>query len=352
MRKEQEVVAGRRTIADTDELEDRLSEPTEETVQALCAVPGDIVILGVGGKMGPTLARMARRAADRAGGHRRVVGVSRFASDFRLETQLKSWGIDTLRSDLADPRAYAALPDAPNVVYMAGLKFGSSGQEPLLWAMNALVPGRVAERYRDSRIVAFSTGNVYGLSPVKDGGSIESDPVAPVGEYAMSCLGRERIFQHFSRTAGTKVAILRLNYATELRYGVLVDIAHRIVSGEPVSLAMGHLNAIWQADASAIALRSLPYAAQPAFMLNVAGPELLSTRRVAEDLARRLDLPVRFEGEEAPSALLSNAQRSHALFGYPRVSVEQMIAWIADWVRRGGESLGKPTHFEERAGRY
>jgi nucleoside-diphosphate-sugar epimerase len=339
-------------IADTEALDDRLSEPTPETIAALAALPGDIVVLGVGGKMGPTLARMARRAADAAGDRRRIIGVSRFSSESTLEARLQSWGIDTVRADLLDARAYSQLPDAANVVYMAGMKFGSTGQEPLLWAMNAFVPGLVCARYRESRIAAFSTGNVYGLAPVEGGGSREEDGLSPVGEYAMSCLGRERIFQHFARATHTPLAILRLNYATELRYGVLVDIAERIWAGDPVSVSMGHFNAIWQADAAAVSLQALAHASEDSFVLNIAGPERLSTRGVAEELGRRLGRPVRFQGQEGPTAILSDARKAHRLFGFPRVGIDQMIAWIADWTRRGGQKLGKPTHFEERAGRY
>jgi nucleoside-diphosphate-sugar epimerase len=235
---------------------------------------------------------------------------------------------------------------------MAGMKFGATGQEALTWAMNSFLPGLVSDRIRRSRIAAFSTGNVYGLTPVAQGGSQETDSLNPVGEYAMSCLGRERIFEHFSRAAKVNTSILRLNYATELRYGVLVDIAQRVHSGNTVALSMGYLNAVWQADASAVALESLLHASSPPFVLNIAGPEVLSVRRVAEDFAARFRKPVQFEGVEASDALLSNAQKAFRLFGKPRVPYEQMIAWIADWTERGGETLAKPTHFENRAGRF
>jgi nucleoside-diphosphate-sugar epimerase len=335
-------------------LDDLLSQPSEAAIAALRDLPGDIVILGVGGKMGPTLARMAKRALRLAGpGHdtRRVFGVSRFSSS-GLPDQLASWGIEPIAADLLDRAAYDRLPDAPNVVYMAGMKFGTSGQESLTWAINTHVPALVCERYPNSRIAAFSTGNVYALSPSSSRGSTETDAPNPIGEYAMSCLGRERIFEHHSRTRGTPVAILRLNYATELRYGVLVDIAARVHAQRPVPLAMGYLNAIWQGDASAMSLQALAHAASPPLVLNIAGPEVLSVRAVAADFAAQLGTRVTFEGTEAPDALLSDARRSSALLGDPRVSTPQLIAWIADWTRRGGESLGKPTHFEERAGRF
>jgi nucleoside-diphosphate-sugar epimerase len=244
------------------------------------------------------------------------------------------------------------LPEAANVIFMTGMKFGSTGQEALTWAMNCHLPALVAQRFRGSRIVAFSTGNVYGLSPVTRGGSVESDPPAPVGEYAMSCLGRERIFEHFSRTLGIPMALLRLNYACELRYGVLVDLAQRLLAGEPIDLAMGSLNALWQADASAMALAAFGHVASPPLVLNLAGPELLSVRRLAEEFGQRLGRPVHFRGSEAADALLSNGQLGHRLFGYPRVGAGRMVVWIADWLRRGGPTLGKPTHFEVRDGRF
>jgi hypothetical protein len=339
------------SIKDVAELDDLLSEPTAAVVRTLGELDGDILVLGVGGKMGPTLARMARRASDAAEKKRRIIGVSRF-SYAHLESQLQAWGVETIRCDLLDRRALAALPDAPNIVYMAGMKFGCTGQESLTWAMNTFLPGLVCERYPKSRIAAFSTGNVYGLSPVSRGGSREEDELKPAGEYAQSCLGRERIFGYFSKTNHTKVAILRLNYATELRYGVLVDIAQKVHSGQPVSLTMGYLNAIWQGDASAIALQSLAYAVEPPLIVNVTGPDLLCVRRIAEDFGERWRKPVQFEDLESQDALLSNAQKAYGLFGLPHISVEQLVTWIADWVSRGGVMLGKPTHFEERAGRY
>jgi nucleoside-diphosphate-sugar epimerase len=338
-------------VPDIAELEELLSAPTEATIQALGTLDGDIVILGAGGKMGPTLAHMAKKASELSGVSRRVIAVSRFSSS-KLEFQLQQWGVETVRCDLMDPKALSELPDAADIVYMAGMKFGSTGQESLTWAMNSFLPGLVGERYRNSRIAAFSTGNVYGLSPVSRGGSLEDDPLNPVGEYAMSCLGRERIFEHFSRTNRTKMSILRLNYAVELRYGVLVDIAERVFTGRAVPLSMGYLNAIWQGDASAMSLQALAHASEPPFVVNIAGPELLSVRRVAEEFGERFHKPVRFEGKELRDALLSNAKRAYELFGRPRVSIDQLMTWIADWVRRGGETLAKPTHFEERAGRF
>jgi nucleoside-diphosphate-sugar epimerase len=339
------------SIQDVAQLEDLLSEPTEGVVRTLGSLEGDIVVLGAAGKMGPTLARMAKRASEAAGVKRRVIGVSRFSSP-PLENQLQAWGVETVRCDLLTPASLAKLPDAANVVFMAGMKFGSTGQEWLTWAINSFLPGLVADRYRDCRIAVFSTGNVYGLSPITRGGSCEKDALNPSGEYAMSCVGRERIFEHFSRANNTKMTILRLNYACELRYGVLLDIAQRVNASQPVSLSMGHLNTIWQADASAMSLESLRCASAPPNVINLTGPELLSVRQVAEEFAKRFGKPARFEGVESDDALLGNARKSHELFGPPRVRAEQIIDWIADWIRRGGTTLAKPTHFEERVGHF
>ncbi|MBX6314129.1 MAG: NAD(P)-dependent oxidoreductase, partial [Isosphaeraceae bacterium] len=312
---------------------------------------GDLLVLGVAGKMGPSLARMARRAFDAADRRdRRVLGVARFSGGGR--ERLEAHGVETIACDLLDPDALDRLPEAPNVVFMAGMKFGSTGREAQTWAVNTFLPGLVARRFRRSQIVAFSTGNVYGLTPVDRGGSREDDPLDPRGEYAMSCLGRERLFEHFSREQGTPMALIRLNYATEMRYGVLVDIALRVQAGEPIDLAMGYLNAIWQGDANAMALRAFDHVASPPRVINVAGPERLRVRQVAEEFGRRLGRPVRFEGTEAPDALLSDGQLGYRLLGHPRLDAERLIAWIAEWVQHGGETLGKPTRFEVRDGRF
>jgi nucleoside-diphosphate-sugar epimerase len=338
-------------VRDLEQLEEMLSEPSEAAVEAMGRVEGDVVVLGVAGKMGPSLARMVKRASEAAGVKRRVTGVARFSSK-ETERFLQAHGVETITADLLDQRQLDGLPEAPNVIYMAGMKFGSTGNESLTWAMNAYLPGMVCQKYRRSRIVAFSTGNVYGLVTVVGGGSVETDPLNPQGEYAMSCLGRERIFEHFSRTMGIPVSIIRLNYAVEMRYGVLVDIAQRVWRGEPVNAAMA-FNVIWQADANAHAVASIAQAASPAVVFNVAGPEVLSVRRVAGQMASLMGKdPVVFEGAEMPDALLSNAQLSHRLFGYPQVSAQQLIYWIADWTKRGGATLNKPTHFETRDGKF
>jgi dTDP-4-dehydrorhamnose reductase len=341
----------KKSIRDVADLEELLSQPSEAAIRALGTVDGDILILGVGGKMGPTLARMAKRVSEISGVSRRVIGVSRFSSS-QLEQQLQGWGVETVRCDLLDGESLAGLPEAANIVYMAGMKFGSTGQEWLTWAMNSFLPGMVCQRYSKSRIAVFSTGNVYGLSRVSRGGSREEDILDPVGEYAMSCLGRERISEHFSRKHHTKMSLIRLNYACELRYGVLVDIAQRVHAGQAVPLSMGYLNAIWQGDASAMSLQGLACASNPPFVVNIAGPELLSVRAVAEEFGGRWRKPVRFVGTETEDALLSNAQKAFQLFGQPRINAAQMMTWIADWVGRGRETWAKPTHFEERAGRF
>jgi nucleoside-diphosphate-sugar epimerase len=338
-------------IRDAAHLDDLLSEPSAAAIDGIRAAGGDILVLGAGGKMGPTLARMARRAMDAAGLRFRTIAVARFSST-QLRHTLEAHGVETIPCDLLDETAVEALPDAPNVIFMAGRKFGSTGDEPLTWAMNTHVPAIVCRRYRKSRIVAFSTGNVYGLIPRGRGGSREEDVPAPIGEYAMSCLGRERIFQYFSAANGTRVAILRLNYAVEMRYGVLVDLAQRIAGGGPIDLAMGYVNVIWQGDANAMALAALAHTSSPALILNVAGPEELSVRAISEDLARRMGSTVSFAGTEMNDALLSNATRGYDVCGKPRVDTARLLTWTADWVQRGGESLWKPTHFESRAGRF
>jgi len=339
------------SIADVQALEDLLSDPPDYLVNSLRDLDGDLVILGVAGKMGPTLARMARRAFDRAGHKRRVIGVARF-SDSKQQASLEEAGVETIRCDLLSGADVDHLPDADNVMFMAGRKFGSTGFEALTWAMNAYVPALVSERYARSRIVAFSTGNVYGLTSAGRGGSQENDIPRPVGEYAMSCLARERMFEYFSEMLGTRAVVLRLNYAVEMRYGILVDLARRVRAGETIDVTMGYFNAIWQGDANAMALAALAHAASPPLVLNIAGPEELSVRKTCEELGRRFNVPVTFKGSEADDALLSNGERGRSLFGAPRVDVPQLIRWTADWVARGEASLDKPTHFESRDGRF
>jgi dTDP-4-dehydrorhamnose reductase len=339
------------TRIDTIEtLENLLSEPTPRVLDAMRGNTGNVIVLGAGGKMGPTLARMARRAAETAGVTRRVMAVSRFQSPTARE-RLDAAGVETIACDLLDEHAVMRLPDASDVLYMAGMKFGATGQAALTWAENCLIPASVCRRYASSRIVAFSTGNVYPLVPPGQG-SREDDPAAPAGEYAMSCLGRERVFEYFSGRASTPVTLLRLNYACELRYGVLVDLAQRVWTGQPVDLTTGYFNVIWQGDANAMGLAALTCATVPPNVLNVTGPEELHVRAVGEELARRMDRPVTFTGVEAGDALLSDASRAFARFGKPRVDARQLIEWIAEWTMRGGHTLGKATKFEVRDGRF
>ena len=333
------------------ELDDHLSEPRPATIDALRRSPGDLIILGVGGKMGPTLARMALRAATKADGgqRRRVLGVSRFSSAL-AEQELRDAGVETIRCDLADREAVAALPVAPNVIYMAGQKFGTRDAPSKTWISNVVVPAIVGEQFAGARVVAFSTGNVYPLVSASGAGARETDPTGPVGEYAATCVGRERVFEHLADARGTRVAIVRLNYAIDLRYGVLTDIATALVRGTPIPLAMGHVNVIWQRDANRAALELLPLAASPPLVVNVTGIETLAVRDLAARLGARLGIEPRFEGREAADALLSDTSRMRHLLGPPEMSLDQMLDWVAAWVRDGRPLLGKPTHFTARDG--
>jgi nucleoside-diphosphate-sugar epimerase len=334
-----------------DELEERLSRPTEADVAHAAAYEGDVLVLGAGGKMGPSLVRLARRAVIAAGRDTRVTAVARF-SEKDLRGRLDREGIETIASDLLEPGALARLPDAPNVIFMAARKFGTSGNEYLTWAMNTYLPGLVAERFRNSRIVAFSTGNVYGLAPVASGGATEESVVSPAGEYAQSVFGRERMFEYGSHRWGTRVTLLRLNYAVELRYGVLVDIGRAVFEKRPVDLRMGYVNVIWQRDANSAALRSLSVCRHPPMVLNLTGPETLSTRLIAEEFGRRFGIAPLFSGEEGPEALLNNASKALVLFGHPTVTPDELMDWAAAWILRGNAHLNKPTHFEVQDGKF
>jgi nucleoside-diphosphate-sugar epimerase len=334
-------------FASVAELEDFLSLPTPALVDDLAQVDGDLMILGVAGKMGPTLARLAKNAAP----HKRVIGVARF-SDPAVRARLDGWGVETVATDLLDRAAIEALPQVPNIVFAAGHKFGAKDNQPLTWAMNTHVPALVADTFRASRIVAFSTGNVYALTPLGQQPPSEATPPSPIGEYAQSCLGRERMFEHFSARHGTPGRIFRLNYAIDMRYGVLLDIASRIWRREPVDLTMGHVNVIWQGDANAQVLRLLRHCTTPATPINCTGPETVSVRWLAARFGALLGVAPQVTGTEAPSALLSDTTQANRLFGYPAVPLGAMIEWVADWVKHEGPTYNKPTKFEVRDGAF
>jgi len=338
-------------IDSEEQLDELLTLPSPPLIEMTGRLQGNIIILGIGGKMGVTLGILAARAIREAGFAARVVGVSRF-SDPAAREKLNAAGIETVACDLLDQQAVAKLPRIENVIYMAGRKFGTGGAEPLTWAMNAAVPTNIVQHFRESRIVAFSTGCVYPLvSPACGGCTEETDP-APMGEYAQSCLARERVFQHYSFANATPVCLFRLNYAIDLRYGVLHDIARKVWRDEPVNVASGHFNCIWQGDANTMALRCLEQCASPAAILNVTGPQTLSTREVAMAFGTIMGRTPRFAGAESDTAYLSNPARAMRLFGGTSVSSDRMIAWNAHWVMAGGRSLDKPTHFEVTDGAF
>lgn len=328
-----------------------LLEPSDALVADMKAIEGDIILLGVGGKMGPALARLARQAADKAGVQKRIIGISRF-SEAGLAEELQAAGVETIVADLLDESQLQALPDARNIIYLAGTKFGTTGKESFTWAMNAYLPGRVAEKYRHSNIVVFSTGNVYPLTPVHGGGAAEDLTPQPIGEYAQSCLGRERIFQHFCLKHNTPQLIYRLNYANDVSYGVLLEIAKCVKVEKPIDLAMGNVNIIWQGDANEIAIRSLLHCQVPAKLLNVTGPETLSVRWLANEFGRLFGKPAIFVNEEQPTALLSNASESFRIFGYPRTPLKTIMQLLVNWLNEGGKTINKETHFQERKGQF
>jgi dTDP-4-dehydrorhamnose reductase len=328
-----------------------LLRPSEKLIAEIASLEGDVLILGAGGKMGPALATLAKDAIELSGVSKKVLAVARF-SDPELKHDLDKKGIITCKADLLEDNDLRSLPDAANVLYLAGTKFGTTGNESLTWTMNAYLPGRVADRYRHSRIVAFSTGNVYPLVPVKSGGATETTEPSPLGEYAQSCLGRERVFQHFSSKYKTPMLIYRLNYANDVTYGVLLEIGRSVKEQKPLDLRMGYVNVIWQGDANEIALRSLAHCSVPPKVLNVTGPKTTSVRMVAEAFGKIFKVEPKFINEEQDTALLSNAAESIRIFGPPRISVEQMIDLVAAWINAGGRTLDKPTHFQEREGRF
>jgi nucleoside-diphosphate-sugar epimerase len=333
---------------DVEHLEDVMTTPSPGLLAEFGGVGGDLIILGVGGKIGPTLARLAKRAAP----GRRVVAVARFSEE-GLREKLAAAGIECIAADLLDRKQIDALPRPANVVFMAGRKFGSAGHEDLTWAMNAHVPALVAEAFARSRIVAYSTGCVYPYVDVRHGGATETTPATPPpGAYANSCVAREAMFQYFSRRLGTPGRIIRLNYAIDMRYGVLHDVAARVLAGQPVNLATGHVNVIWQGDANAMVLRALAHCTVPSSPLNVSGPETISVRWLAQSLGQRLGRAPVFAGTESAEGWLVNAAEATRLFGYPSVPLMRLIDWTADWVGRGMPSLGKDTHFDTRDGSF
>ncbi len=335
-----------------ESVEDFLSIPDAATIQYVAELKeGPVLVLGAGGKMGLHLCRMLRKAADAAGTRLRVIAVSRFRT-LRDQDSFASAGIEALSADLSVPEEVAALPDAPVVFFMAGVKFGTSTAPDLLEKMNVAMPRLVAERYRKARIVAFSTGCVYPFVDVESAGASESTPAAPVGEYAVSCLKRERAFEDVSQRWGTPVVLIRLNYSVEFRYGVIVDIAEKVKSGQPIDVSMGYVNVIWQSDALNQIIRSLTVAGSPAVPINITGPAVLRVRDLARRAGELFGVPPVITGEESPTAWLSNAGWSHRLFGQPSVSVETMQQWIAAWLLQGGETWGKPTGFQTRDGKF
>lgn len=333
------------------QLEQFMTKPSSALIEDLKQIDGDILILGIGGKMGPTLAKMTKRAIDEAGLQKRVIGVSRFSAG-ALQQELEDAGIETIAADLLNEDQLQGLPDVKNVIFMAGNKFGTTGNEHFTWAMNAYLPGRVAEKYKNSRIVAFSSGNIYPFSEVTKGNCSEDIVPSPIGEYAQSCLGRERVLTNFSIRNHTPLVLFRLNYAIDMRYGVLLEVAKAVHEERAIDLTTGSVNVIWQGDANEYALRSLLLCSSPPKILNVTGPETISVRRLAKEFGNRFDKQPVFEGNEQTTALLNTASQAHQLFGYPSVTLQEMIDRTVSWIREGGETYNKPTHFQERKGAF
>ena len=332
-------------------LNELLTTPSEKLIEDIKKIKGDIIILGAGGKMGPTLCLLTKNAVKKSGINKKVIAVSRFSDPIAAKL-LKDNGVEIVSVDLLQENILNTLPDADNVIYMAGKKFGTSGQESLTWAMNTWLPSRVAERYRNSNITVFSTGNIYPQVDISSGGATEETSPSPVGEYAMSSLGRERMFEYAAQAYGTKISIYRLNYAVDLRYGVLSDIAHNILSEEAISLTIPSFNCIWQGDANEVAIRCLLHASSDVFKLNVTGPETASVKDTALKIGKLLGKEPIFKGEEGTTGYLSNANKMIRLFGYPSVSLDTLIEWQIQWIKDGGRDLGKRTHFEEKKGSY
>jgi len=334
-----------------EKLDALLTEPSQALIEDVKKIKGDIMVLGAGGKMGPTLCLLAKKAVEKAGIEKRVIAVSRFTDKFATEL-LHNNNIETISCDLLDKEKLYALPEVENVIYMAGRKFGTDGSEWLTWAMNSTLPAFVADKFKKSNIVVFSSGNIYPIVPISSGGCKETDKIGPIGEYTMSCLARERAFEYAANQYGTNVFIYRLNFAVDLRYGVLYDMADRIMKGEPISITTPVLNCIWQGSANEIAIRALLHTASPMKIMNITGPETVSIKKAAIELGKHLGKEPIFEGEEGTDAYLSDASEAMEVFGYPSVSMKTLIRWQAEWILDGGRALGKPTHFEERKGSY
>ena len=338
-------------IESEEELDEFVSRPTQDLIQSIEILSGDILILGIGGKLGPDLARLALRSINQAGISKRVIGVSRFSTP-GVREKLAKLGVETIKSDLLESGALDKLPDAENVIFLVGRKFGTKGAESQTWAWNTFLPGLVANRFNESRIVALSSGNVYPFVPVTSGGADETVIPNPVGEYGQSVLGRERMFEYFSQRYNTPSVLIRLNYSTSLRYGVLVDIAQKVLAEQPIDLSTGAANFVWQGDTNRYILRSFEIAKSPPTVLNLTGPETVSIRWAARELGKRLGKEPIFQNEESKTALLSNAALCFEKFGYPTVPLRKLLDWISYWLNHGGSTLDKPTHFEERQGKF
>ncbi|GBE28339.1 NAD dependent epimerase/dehydratase family protein [bacterium BMS3Bbin03] len=339
-------------MIETDEqLDEIVSRPAPELVRSLAGLSGDIIMLGIGGKLGPDLARLALRAANQAGIVKKIYGVSRFSTP-GVRKKLSQTGVETIQSDLLEPDALRKLPDVENVIFLIGRKFGTGGAECFTWAWNTYLPGLVAERFRDSKIVVLSSGNVYPFVPVTSGGADESVPPDPIGEYGQSVLGRERLFEYFSRKFNTPAVFVRLNYSNSLRYGILPDIAQKVLNGKPIDLTTGNVNIVWQGDTNTYILRSFEITDSPPVCLNLTGPEAVSVRWLAQELGKRIGKEPVFKNEPSDTALLSNAAFCFEKFGYPKVPLKKMVDWAAHWITHGGSLLNKPTHFEERKGKF
>lgn len=328
-----------------------LTEPSERLIEDLKKIKGNIMVLGAGGKMGPSLCVLIKRAAKAAGINKEVIAVSRFSDQYAVEL-LKEYDVKMIPADLLNAKHIEALPDADNIIFMAGKKFGTNGQEAYTWAMNSIVPANVAKRFTSSNTVVFSSGNIYPLMAVVKGGADEKTMPSPVGEYAMSCMARERVFEYYSLEKKMPVLLYRLNYAVELRYGVLHDIGLSIINSKPIPLESGVVNYIWQKDANEIAVRSLLYTSTPPAIMNITGPETLSVREIALEMGEYLGKSPIFEGQESEKAFINNSSKSVEIFGYPSVAAKTLIKWQAEWLLQNGRSLGKPTHFEERKGAF